>query len=207
MASAWCAFAPPGVDGHPDSGPVNETDGWAETPPAAMASGLGDAMMACLLEPVSLTDRLIGSNRPFSVEVLFLGQLPPHADEQSQLVPPSPDNILARHVALNLSDTTVVVARSYCRWGCPVWTPVLDRGSRSLGFTLFSGEVAVQLGPLEFRPVAAGHPLFDLARQRDPVPGVFPARRRRFVLDGAAMVVCEVFLPRLEASMGKPKGQ
>jgi len=186
---------------------LNETDGWAERVPASMEDDLGAATLSCVLEPVSLTDRLIGSGHPFAVEVLFLGQLPPHGDEAGQMLPPGPGPIMARHVALNLAGSTVVVARSYCRWGCPVWSSVLDRGSRSLGFTLFSGEVAVQLGPLEFRSVAAGHPLFDLAQQRDPVPVAFPARRRRFVMDGAAMVVCEVFLPRLESLMPPEAGR
>jgi chorismate lyase len=169
---------------------------WGWVPPEAPEATLG-----CLMEPGSLTERLIGSGKGFAVELLFLGDGVAHPDEAGS-VGALPGEILGvRHVALTLDGTTVVTARSYCRQGCPVWFPILDRGGRSLGFTLFSGEVALTRGALEFASVAAGHPLFELARQRAPDVATFPARRCRFELNGAPLVVCEVFLPALEKQL------
>jgi chorismate--pyruvate lyase len=167
---------------------------WNLTPPR----GYGTVTTDCLTEPESLTDRLIASGRRFAVDVLFLGPDAAAEGEAEQVGIPPDGQVFARHVALTLDGMTVVVARSYCRLGCPVWTPILDRGSRSLGFTLFSGEVPTRRGPLQFRLTKAGDVLFTLARQRDSASDSYPARRCRFELDGAGMVVCEVFLPSLE---------
>jgi chorismate lyase len=169
-----------------------------------MGDGGDEALSACLLEPASLTDRLISSGRQFSVDVLYQGQDEAWVDEAGQVAVAVGAPVLARHVALKLDGTVVVVARSYCRWNCPVWAPMLDRGSRSLGFTLFSGEVALRLDPLEFRLIGATHPLFALARGIAPGPTQYPARRRRFMLDHAGLVVCELFLPSLAGQMRRP---
>jgi chorismate--pyruvate lyase len=160
-----------------------------------------EATLGCLMESGSLTERLIASGKRFAVEPLLLGMGAAHPDEAVPLRIQAGETITVRHVALTLDGTTVVTARSYCREGCAVWSPILDRGGRSLGFTLFSGEVAVTRGALEFATVAAGHPLFELARLRAPGVSVFPARRCRFEFDGAPLVVCEVFLPALEAQL------
>lgn len=172
---------------------------WTWIPPEAPVATLG-----CLTEPGSLTDRLIASGQRFAVEPLFLGDSAASADEAAALDDAASPVVTARHVALTLDGTTVVVARSICRRGCPVWPPILDRGGRSLGFTLFSGEVAVRRGPLEFALVEAGHPLFALARERAGEPHRFAARRCRFTLDGAPLYVCEAFLPSLETRLALP---
>ncbi|MBL8699257.1 MAG: chorismate lyase [Alphaproteobacteria bacterium] len=170
---------------------------WGWVPPEAPEATLG-----CLGEPGSLTERLIGSGKDFAVELLFLGDGAAHPDEAAPVGALPGDSLTVRHVALTLDGATVVVARSYCRPGCPVWVPILDRGGRSLGFTLFSGEVALARGALEFTVVAAGHPLYELARMRAPGVARLAARRCRFELDGAPLVVCEVFLPELERQLG-----
>ncbi len=174
---------------------VLETN-WGWIPSAAPGATLG-----CLMEPGSLTERLIASGRHFVVDLLHLGAGVAHRDEAAPLRIAAGAPISVRHVALTLDGVPVVVARSYCREACPVWLPILDRGGRSLGFTLFSGEVALTRGPLEFAEVEDGHPLFALATPRAPGVARLPARRRRFERDGAALVVCEVFLPALETQL------
>ena len=170
--------------------------GWGWVPSAAPEATLG-----CLMEPGSLTERLMASGRRFAVEMLQLGTGLAHRDEAAPIGVAPGGAISVRHVALTLDDVAVVVARSYCRQDCPVWFPILDRGGRSLGFTLFSGEVALTRGPLEFAEAEGGHPLFELARTRAPGLARFPARRCRFELRGAPLVVCEVFLPALETQL------
>lgn len=163
-----------------------------------------EATLGCLMEPGSLTERLMGSGKVFAVELLHLGSGAAHPDEASSIGVAAGETMSVRHVALTLDGVTVVTARSYCREACPTWFPILDRGGRSLGFTLFSGEVTLARGALEFAEVAAGHPLFELARLRATGIARFPARRCRFALDGAPLVVCEVFLPALEVQLASP---
>jgi len=164
-----------------------------------------EATLGCLMEAGSLTERLIGSGREFAVELLHLGRGAAHPDEAGPIGVAAGETMSVRHVALTLDGVTVVVARSYCRLECAVWLPILDRGGRSLGFTLFSGEVALTRGALEFAEAAAGHPLFELARLRADGVDRFPARRCRFELDGAPLIVCEVFLPALETQLASVK--
>lgn len=168
-------------------------DSWGWLPPE-----VPEAMRACLMEPGSLTERLIATGQVFAVEPLLLGASAAHPDEAVALGLDRGANLTARHVALTLDGVTVVVARSYCRLACPTWQPILDRGSRSLGFTLFSGEVELSRAALEFCIVTTGHPLFELARQRSAPAAGYPARRCRFILDGAPLYVCEAFPPALE---------
>ncbi len=169
---------------------------WGYLPPEASPLTLG-----CLMEPGSLTERLVGSGRRFSVRVVWFGPDAAAADEAPQLGLVAGAPMTARHVALQLDGEDCVVARSFCRLDCPVWQPVLDRGGRSLGLTLFSGEVALTRGELEYALPAPGHPLHDLATLCDIPAPAYPARRCRFVLDGAPLVVCEAFLPSLEACL------
>lgn len=169
---------------------------WSEVPPTAPVATLG-----CVLEPGSLTERLMGACDLFAVELLHLGMGVAHPDEAAPIGVAPGDAISVRHVALTLDGNSVVMARSFCRKHCPTWFPILDRGGRSLGFTLFSGEVALTRGPLQFAQIMADHPLFELARIRAPGVARFPARRCRFEIDGAPLVVCEVFLPALETHL------
>ena len=163
-------------------------------------------IFACLMEPGSLTDRLIATGRAFGVTPLRLGEDMAAPDEAAQLGIAAGEAMTVRHVALTLDGERVVMARSFCRRACPAWLPVLDRGGRSLGFTLFSGEVQLTRRALEFATIAEAHPLLDLAREGEEAPS-YAARRCRFEMQGAPMVVCEVFLPRLERSLATAPGR
>ncbi|WP_232219826.1 chorismate lyase [Pseudogulbenkiania sp. MAI-1] len=167
---------------------------WAATPPS-----LPPALLDCLTEPGSLTERLMSYGHDFAVTVLEQGDSRVHDDEAALLGLPVGAPLYARHVALTLDDTPVVVARSVTRLGCPAWHPILQRGSRSLGFTLFGGHAGIVREPLAYRELDATHPLFALAHAHDPASAhSYPARRSRFLLVNTPLIVCEVFLPALE---------
>jgi chorismate--pyruvate lyase len=151
-------------------------------------------------EPGSLTDRLIKTQRVFDVTVLRLGEDLAAADEAARLGIEVGVAIIVRHVALTLDGQRVVMARSFCRRACPVWLPILDRGSRSLGSTLFSDDTPRERGRLEYSMIGGRHPLFTLG-QHGEAASVYAARRCRFEMRGAPMVVSEVFLPRLERAL------
>lgn len=173
-----------------------EHSSWGYIPPETT-----DLTLGCLMEPGSLTQRLMASRRRFAVRVLRFGMDAAAPDEAPLLGIMPGAAMTVRHVALELDGEPVVLARSFCRLDCPVWQPILDRGGRSLGLTLFSGEVAVSRGALEFILPQIGHPLDDLAAEFLDMAGASPARRCRFLLGGAPLVVCEVFLPALEDSL------
>jgi chorismate--pyruvate lyase len=175
---------------------------WGYLPPDASPLTLG-----CLMESGSLTERLVGSGRRFSVRVLWFGPDAAASDEAPQLGLATGAPMTVRHVALQLDGEDCVVARSFCRLDCPVWQPILDRGGRSLGLTLFSGEVALIRGELEYALPPSGHPLHELAAACDASAAGYPARRCRFVLDGAPLVVCEAFLPSLDACLATAQGR
>lgn len=169
---------------------------WGYLAPEAPPQTLG-----CLTEPGSLTQRLMASGRDFAVRPLMFGPDEARADEAAFLGTAPDAAVTARHVALELDGTPVVVARSICRAGCPVWAPILDRGGRSLGLTLFSASRPIGRSGIEFALADAGQHLHALAEVIVGPLGPCPARRCRFELDGAPLVVHEIFLPALEDSL------
>ncbi|WP_089085585.1 chorismate--pyruvate lyase family protein [Aquitalea magnusonii] len=167
-----------------------EDSHWLPQPPA-----LAPALLGFVTEQGSLTERLLATGHRFAVQPLYQGAATVHPDEALLLGIPPGSTLYARQVLLTLDDTPVVYARSIARLDCPVWQPILDRGSRSLGFTLFGGLPQLQRAPLHYRQLDSSHPLYPAsAAQADSLS----ARRCRFVLDDAPMVVCEVFLPALK---------
>ncbi|WP_229804907.1 chorismate--pyruvate lyase family protein [Paludibacterium paludis] len=152
-----------------------------------------------LTETGSLTARLLATGEPFAVNLLPRENDLALPDELELFGLSTPTALNVRHVALTLAGVPVVVARSLSRPACPVWSPILDRGRRSLGLTLFSGDMPVVREPLRYRRLEEDHWLFGLARRHDEASaGHYPARRSRFLLDGEILTVCEVFLPALE---------
>ncbi|TDR81453.1 chorismate--pyruvate lyase family protein [Paludibacterium purpuratum] len=167
---------------------------WAGNPPH-----LSPAMRSCLTEEGSLTERLIATGHDFSVRVLYQGPSAAAPDEAGLIGLDAGAPLTARHVALMLDGVCVVVARSIARSGCPIWEPVLARGSRSLGLTLFDRSSEIIRAPLHYRELHPGLALFNLARGLDLSDASrYAARRSNFILDAAALNVCEVFLPVLE---------
>ena len=168
--------------------------GWRPTPLAGPP-----ALAACIARPGSLTDQLIATGHEFAVTVLAQGEAGAHDDEAAPLGLPAGATLYARHVALTLDGVPVVTARTVARPACAVWLPVLNRGRRSLGFTLFGGASDIVQEPLVFRLLGPRHPLFGFCRQHDPAGAeTYPARRARFLRADAPLIVCEAFLPALE---------
>lgn len=167
---------------------------------SAILPPLTPRLSACVSTTGSLTEYLQATGRAFSVQVLQQGPSRVSADEAAvfDLIPGAA--IYARHVCLQLDGMPVVVARSLCLPDCAVWYEVLDRGSRSLGYTLFGGETALTRGELSFAMTGAGELLHSLAQQYAPETTLpLPARRCAFELGGETLMVCEVFLPQLES--------
>ena len=163
---------------------------WLPQPP-----DLAPGLLAFVSEAGSLTERLLATGHRFGVQVLSQGASQANPDELALLALPADSLLYARHVLLTLDDTPVVYARSIARLDCPVWQPILDRGSRSLGLTLFGGLPQLQRGPLHYQQLGPAHPLHQACHS---TTAQLPARRCRFVLEQAPLVVCELFLPALE---------
>lgn len=163
---------------------------WLPQPP-----DLAPGLLAFVSEAGSLTERLLATGHRFGVQVLSQGASQANPDELALLALPTDSLLYARHVLLTLDDTPVVYARSIARLDCPVWQPILDRGSRSLGLTLFGGLPQLQRGPLHYQQLGPSHPLHQACHS---TTAQLPARRCSFVLEQAPLVVCELFLPALE---------
>ncbi|MFC3533497.1 chorismate--pyruvate lyase family protein [Vogesella facilis] len=165
---------------------------WTDTlplPPGALA--------ACIGTQGSLTEYLMASGQPFVVQVLAQGEDSALPDEQTLLQLNAQATVYARQVCLTLAGEPVVVARSITRQDCQVWRPILERGARSLGFTLFGGLPALQRDALQFAAVQTPHGLHTLAATHTTAATLL-ARRCRFQLQDSPLLVSEVFLPALE---------
>jgi chorismate--pyruvate lyase len=167
---------------------------WNPHPPRA-----APALTRWLTDQGSLTERLIATGQPFSVRVLHQGADSAQDDEAALIGLAPGAGLHARQVALELDGLCVVVARSITRLDSRSWISLLERGRRSLGLTLFGPDHRIVRKPLLYREIQPDHPLFILARGQDPSQATrYPARRSNFILDGAALNVCEIFLPALE---------
>lgn len=132
---------------------------------------------------------------PFAVDVLFQGLTEALPDEREALQINASEPVYARHVCLTLDGQPVVIARSTTRQSCARWQPILSRGNRSLGLTLFGGLPGLVRDDLQFATLTPQHPLHALTGSTAPL---LSARRCRFTLADAPLLVCEVFLPALE---------
>lgn len=166
---------------------------------AAPADDVPDALADWLGETGSLTERLVGLGRGFAVVVLAQHTAQAWPDECQALGLPVHATVQLREVALTLDGVPYVFARSLCRQDSPVWTPVLARGSRSLGLTLFADSGMLR-HPLQF---IAGQPaqLALLAQAQHAcwpdLSGPLAARRSLFGAVNDALLVHEVFHPDL----------
>ncbi|WP_233201049.1 chorismate--pyruvate lyase family protein [Chromobacterium alticapitis] len=170
---------------------VNDSP-WRAAPPALPAS-----LLDCLTEPASLSLRLQAGGRRFAVSVLSQGGDIVQTDEAAPLSLPEGAPLYARHVLLTLDEVPVVYARSVVAPSCPAWLPVLERGSRSLGLTLFGELPELAREPLRYALLAPDHPQAAAAAATEQA-AAYPARRCRFLLHGAPLLLTELFLPALK---------
>lgn len=174
--------------------PMNEKQRWSATLPTC-----SPLLAACIGTRGSLTEHLMATGHPFAVDVLAQGNTPVYADEAELLQISAKQPVYARHVRLMLAGEPVVIARSITLDDCRVWRPILERGSRSLGLTLFGGLPGLGREALQFLQTAAPHPLYALASGHDAQHAPqLTARRCRFTLADSPLLVSEVFLPALE---------
>ncbi len=147
----------------------------------------------------SLTRRLQSRCPRFAVRRLKQRVERPVRDECTALGLERGRLALVREVLLECGDTPLVFAHSVA----PLaglhgpWTVLRRLGSRPLGAALFANPL-IERHPLEYRRLDRRHPLYraaavHLARP----PRTLWARRSRFVLEEAPLLVTEVFLPEV----------
>lgn len=150
-------------------------------------------------DPNSLTARLVNTGLPFGVQIRYQGPDEQWPDEHALFEAELGTTLRARHTVLTLDKIPVVVARSLSRYDCPHWGQLHECGSHSLGLTLFDKHRPIERKPFHYRVLQEGHPLFRLARAEELLsPTDYLARRRLFILEGAVLSMCEVFLGGFE---------
>ena len=166
---------------------------WLNTP---IGSG---AYRRWLIDRGSLTRQLQLHCANFRVRPVKHSRARPQIDEARLLATSVRSRILLREVQLYCDDAAVVFAQSVLPIrnlrGC--WHGLVNLGSRSLGSELFADPRVVRMS-LEFRKLAQHHALYRCATSQmaAPPPALW-ARRSVFRLRGAAILVTEVFLPRV----------
>ena len=149
----------------------------------------------------SLSARLAGAGRRFSVQVLDQGRQKLCRDEARALGLPGPQSGYVREVLLRVDGVAVVFARSVTPQASSLgpWRAIRGLGSRPLADVLFTRPGIVR-GPLEFAALARISPVqrhaaraWQCATGQPVRPGALPARRSVFTRRGAPLLVMEVF--------------
>ncbi|MFC4158163.1 chorismate--pyruvate lyase family protein [Chitinimonas lacunae] len=152
-----------------------------------------------LTERGSLTARLRAHFPAVRVRLLRQGPGQPLRDELAPLGQPRPCRSVVREILLLSGDTPLVFAHSVMtyqslRYGFGL---LRHQGVKPLGATLFANP-RVQRSPLAWRRLDRRHPLWRAAAAA--VAGLPPqlwARRSRFTLGHAELLITEVFLPAI----------
>lgn len=153
-----------------------------------------------LTRPGSLTAHLRRHCAGFNVLRLRQVHRYPHFDELAPLQLPRRQWVLVREVLLRCHDTPLVFAHSVTTIDSlrGPWQALAGLGNRPLGEALFLNPRIVR-EPLAYRRLDARHPLYRAAAASLPIaPRQLWARRARYVLEGAPLLVSEVFLPGLQ---------
>lgn len=166
--------------------------GWIESPflaPRALRGALSDR--------ASLTRRLKFRHADFRVQPVFRGLAPPVCDEARLLRLPHGSRAYVREVLLlGAGEARVfahsVLARASLRGA---WHGIAGLGTRPLGEALFANPRIHRLA-LSVRRLDARHPLYRAAqRHAGGSARTLWARRSVFCLNGAPLLVTEIFLP------------
>jgi len=147
----------------------------------------------------SLTLRIQQRCNEFSVRPVQRGLARIARDESVLLGIPSRQLAYSREVFLYANNQPVVFAHSTCAAEHlrGTWGAVKGLGNRPLGAMLFSHPLVVRQ-PLHFRRLHPPHPLYRKAVVvLDKRPSQLWARRSLFYLQGAPLLVTEVFLPEI----------
>jgi chorismate lyase len=145
----------------------------------------------------SLTRRIQQRCTTFKVLNMYTGLSMVTQDEIAPLKVLRPQHIYTRNVFLYADDKPVVFAHSVvaAHHLNHAWHDVQHMGNRPLGALLFSHPL-VQRAPLRFKALQPAHPLYrQAASVLEVQPARLWARRSVFTLQGASLLVTEVFLP------------
>ena len=145
----------------------------------------------------SLTMRIQQRCEKFHVRNLYTGLSIASRDELNMLNLPRRQHIYTREVFLYADNQPVVFAHSVVasQHLRGAWHALQHLGNRPLGALLFSHPL-VQRAPLQYSALKPGHPLYRLAAiELTTRPPRLWARRSVFTLQGAPLLVTEVFLP------------
>ncbi len=162
------------------------------------ALGMG-AWRPWLTDRGSLTQRLQDQHPDFHVRKLAQRVVRPHADEAAQLGLRPGQRALIREVLLLGGDEPLIFAHTVI----PLsglrgpWQSLIGLGNRPLGAALFA-DPRITRFPLEYRRLDHCHPCFrEALRHLDEQPARLWARRSQFSRHGHAILVTEVFLPKI----------
>jgi chorismate lyase len=164
---------------------------WRARPPADAA--LRDWLAA----PGSLTRRLCERFDGFTLRRLRQGAARPNRDEASSLGIDPRRRALVREVLLMGEGKPLVFGHSVValRHLRGPWRSLRGLGGRPLAEALYL-DPRIRRGPLLFRRLDARHPLYRrVGEELGELPPTLWARRSLFRRRGAALLVCEVFLP------------
>lgn len=159
-----------------------------------MASG---AYRHWLVDAGSLTARLQAGCEQFSVTRVSVNWGNPQRDETLLLGMRPHEQALLREVVLNCNGKPVVFAHSVLprRSLRGVWYGLGRLGNKPLGAALFANPAVIRT-PLSFRKLHPRNALYQRAALvLDCRSSCLWARRSVFMLQGAAIMVTEVFLP------------
>ena len=155
------------------------------------------ASRAWLLDHGSLTARIKSRCREFNVRLLRQQRMRVAREEAELLGLRHREHAIGRDVLLLCGTVPLVFAHSVLR---PddlegAWRSIAALGTSPLGAALFA-DPRIERHPLRYRWLRGGHPLYcaAVAAVGTALPPIW-ARRSRFVLGGAPLLVTEAFLP------------
>lgn len=160
---------------------------------------LSGAYRHWLIDEGSLTKRLQMRYRDFAVRPTQVVYGPASLDEAQLLHMPTRKVALIREVDLLGGGQPVVFAHSVLPRVSlrGAWLGLSHLGSKPLGGALFSNP-RVNRTPLSFKKLTTQHPLYKHAVSHlDEKPTYLWARRSVFRLHCAAILVTEIFLPKI----------
>ncbi|MDD3884476.1 MAG: chorismate lyase [Gallionella sp.] len=163
----------------------------------AAALGSPPALFPWLRDRGSLTLRIQQRCNEFAVRPVREGMARIALDESAVLGIAPQQRAWSREVFLLADGVPVVFAHSACAASDlrGPWAALRNLGSKPLGALLFAHPLVQRL-PLHFKALSPHHPLYRSATKgvQNP-PRRLWARRSRFTLHGAPLLVTEVFLP------------
>lgn len=161
-------------------------------------SGVPEKYLSWLLDPASLTERIVNRCRhAFRVQLLSQERRRPLRNEAMVLGMRLDSRAIVRQVQLVCGDTPWIYARTIIppRTLARKFHRFTHLGARSLGSMLFA-DPSMERGEVEVACLSQADQLYHIAtRDLREKPAVIWGRRSLFRLGGKPLLVCEFFLP------------